>query len=170
MSSSVEDQVDQESQDARECVKFWKDFIFRDVDEPDRDDIFRHVDLEMLTEMITPVEIIMNIISELIISQQKVSKNDLVSEEEEKETTERALQDIMEFSVHMSIILGSLWEHRSNTDERFKRILIHWLSRQTQIAIHSLEIMKDFLRIADIHYNCAISANGPSINISLVLR
>jgi len=148
----------------------WREFIFKDLCEDEKDELINGMIVEELKEMGSYSELVMDIVSSMIVSQRKVLMNDLNTEDEEKKTREKVLQNLFSFSTYVSYLLNYLWERRNQSNRNFTRTVIAWISRQAQQIINALISIKDFLHISEIHYVNTASMNGPVMTINVIFK
>lgn len=148
----------------------WREFILKGLSEEEKDELINGMIIEELKEMGSYSELIMDIVSSMIVSQQKVLRDDLNSEDEGRKTREKVIQNLFSFSTYVSYLLNYLWERRSQSNRNFTKTVIAWISRQTQQVINALISIKDFLHISEIHYNNTASMNGPIVAINVTFR
>jgi len=148
----------------------WREFILKGLNEEEKDQMIGGMIVEELKEMGSYSELIMDIVSSMIVSQQKVLRDDLNTEDEGRKTREKVIQNLFSFSTYVSYLLNYLWERRSQSNRNFTKTVIAWISRQTQQVINALISIKDFLHISEIQYSNTASMNGPIMTINVTFR
>lgn len=150
--------------------KFWREFILREYEKSDQDDIIDSISEADLQDMRIYVEYIMDAVSAVIVSQQKVAKDEISSGEEERKIRESVFQNVFSFSTYVSILLSYVWEKREIADKKFVKAVTVWLARQTQLLVQSVRSIGRFLNVSNVQYSNSSSRNGPVMNITLILR
>jgi hypothetical protein len=150
--------------------EFWKEFVFKEVTESEKDKILNAMDSLELEKMGAFVQCIMNTSLAIIVSQQKVLNQDLSGEDEERKTREIVIQNLCSFSTFIRYLENHLWEIRKESDIRFIKAVTTWLSRQVQLVLSAIKSMSDFLDIAEITLQTSSIVNGPGAIITLVFR
>ncbi|GEM_PF-1870686 len=148
----------------------WRDFIFIGLSEAEKDELIDAMILEELKEMGSYSELIMGIVSSMIVSQQKVLRNDLKTEKEERTTREKVIQNLFCFSTYTSYLLNYLWERRSQSNRNFTTTVVAWISRQSQQVLSAIISIKDFLQISEVHYINTASMDGPIMVIHVTFK
>ncbi len=159
-----------ESREVRKCKEFWKEFILKNLDERDKETIIRDISQEDMMEIDGLIESIMDTVLSIIVSQQKVIKDDISTDEDERRTREIVIQNIFSFNTYVSCLMAYLWERRRTCSAKFLRSMTSWLSRQVQLVLQALRAMKDFLDYIDIHFTNSATVNGPTMSITIIMR